>query len=233
MEYGVPQHLEEDNASGLTAWSLTLFTSMTELTPVFYFDSVDPLSFLMDREVRFVEEATGVLCRRLPLELRPAPAELADASHPLWAPRWHEATRLITLDGADLKPEACAQSRVSLHVPKLVPRSRKAHEFLLHAEAVNSGLGRAALDSVFTAFLVDGRDIGRVDVLVELGRALGLDHTETKAVLDVDRYEIDAAHFEAHANAAGIRGPACLVAHGRRLEGFHNQSTIGTFLAST
>jgi len=206
---------------------------MTELTPVFYFDAVDPLSFLMDREVRFVEEATGLLCRRLPLELRPAPAELADTTHPLWVPRWHEATRLIAADGLDLKPSASAQGRVSLHVPRLVPRSRKAHEFLLHAEAVNSGLGRAALDSVFAAFLIDGRDIGRVDVLVELGRGIGLDHTETKAVLDVDRYEIDAAHFEAQANAAGISVPGCLVADGRRLEGFHNQSTIGTFLAAT
>jgi predicted DsbA family dithiol-disulfide isomerase len=195
---------------------------MIQNEPRFYFDAVDPLSFLVDREVRAVEDETSIRVIRIPFEIRPAPAELTDATDPVWAPRYEDAQLL-------LDDPVASRAGLSLRVPKLIPRSRKAHEFFLHAE--ESGQGAAALAAVFDTFFLAGRDIGRVDVLVEIGRGLGLDLTETKAVLDVDRYEAAAGQILDEARAGGIVSVPCLVTPNARLEGFHNQATIGTLLA--
>jgi predicted DsbA family dithiol-disulfide isomerase len=74
-----------------------------------------------------------------------------------------------------------------------------------------------------------GEDIGRVDVLVDLARALGLDATEAKAVLDVDRYAQDVAALSAEA-AARVGEPPPLAFGGRVLRGFHNRDAVRTFL---
>ena len=190
------------------------FAAMIATLPKYYFDAVDPVSFLMDREIRAVEDESGLRVTRVPFELRPAPAELTDPADLCWESRWSEAQSLTA---------------ESLLVPHLVPRSRKAHELFLHAET--SGLGRAALEEIFNAFFVKGLDIGRVDILVGIGRSLGLDHTETKAVLDVDRFEAEAGHLTETADAAGVSTVPCLVTPDARLEGFHNQAAIGTLLA--
>ena len=116
----------------------------------------------------------------------------------------------------------------SLVQPDLVPRSRKAHELLLHAK--ESELGRPALDAIFDAYFLAGRDIGRIDQLVEIARSLGLDLTESKAVLDVDRYEADLRRVHQQAIEAGVTSTPALVAGTGTLQGFHNQAAIGTLL---
>ncbi len=185
----------------------------------FYFDIVDPLSYLSERELRLAEVDIGAPVERVPVELWPAPRALTDTHDPFWAPRWAAAAEVLGDDRED-----------ELQVPHLIPRSRKAHELFLHASA--KGVGAAAVERLQKAFFVEGRDIGRVDVLVEVGRALGLDHTETKAVLDVDKFEADAARHSDEARARGIVPPA-LVLGDRSLEGFHNRAALGTFLAAT
>ena len=191
---------------------------MTEPRPRLYLDVVDPLSFLMHRELQVVEEGAGTRVERIPVEVRPPPAELTDSDDPVWRPRWDRATALASDRG------------VTLRRPYLVPWSRKAHELLLHARASGADEDGQALDAVFGAYFLEGSDIGRIDVLVGIGHSLGLDLTETKAVLDVDRYEADLTTLLEEARALGVGSPPVLVGPSGLLEGFHNESAIGTFL---
>lgn len=70
-------------------------------------------------------------------------------------------------------------------LPDVRPRTRKAHEAARFAR--ERGLERPMRDAIYAAHFVEGWDIGRVDVLVEIGSTLGLDHTELKVVLDIDQ----------------------------------------------
>jgi predicted DsbA family dithiol-disulfide isomerase len=186
------------------------------VTPtLLYFDLVDPLSYLVARELetagQTLDGADALIWR--PFELRPPPTPLTTVSDPTLAKRWSRAREIA--------------KHVAFAPGELVPWTRKAHELLLYAPPERAHELRMRL---FEAYLVKGRDIGRVDVLVEAARSLGLDTTETKAVLDVDRYTAEVVEARAEAEAAGIAETPVLFRDGRRLEGFHNTTALGTFL---
>jgi len=180
-----------------------------------YFDFVDPISYLVERELGSAVEPER-LPRFEPFELLPPPAPLVDLSDPSLHERWSLARALAETRDVRFAP------------PRLVPWSRKAHElgFLARARGVERTVRRA----IYEAYLLEGRDIGRVDVLVELGIAAGLERTEAKAVLDVDRHLAEVLTARARAQEAGVRDAATLLAGAARLEGFHNASTLRTFL---
>ena len=184
--------------------------------PAFYFDFIDPLSYLVEHELGTLDGTIDARVTRVPFEVRPPPIPLTDVEDPALAPRW-EVGRSVAL-GLGL----------SLSAPRLVPWSRKAHE--LHLHAASRGLGATVRAGVFEAYFVRGQDIGRVDVLVAIGRAAGLDVTETKAVLDVDRFEKEVVAARGAAASLGIGDAPVLLLGASRLEGFHNRSTLGTFL---
>lgn len=190
---------------------------MTPTAPRLYFDLVDPLSYLLARELEALRAAADprVLPLWRPFELRPPPTPLTTVSDPSLAQRWSRA-------------EAAAGG-VSFAPGELVPWTRKAHELLLYAPDERADELRMRL---FEAYLLDGRDIGRVDVLVEEARATGLDATETKAVLDVDRHRPDVLAARAEAEAEHVSTTPVLVRAGERLEGFHNRAGLGTFLGT-
>lgn len=185
--------------------------------PRFYFDFVDPVSYLMARELEGAASASAVGVEWIGVEIVPPSHPLSTPTDPLWAERWTWARALAAEEGAPLR------------TPPLVPWTRKAHELVLHAEAA-AGRGADVRGAVFDAFFTDGLDIGRVDVLVGLARTHGLDLTETKAVLDVDRYGDEVAGRRAEALRGGVRTVPTLTVGSRMLEGFHNRASLSTFL---
>ena len=187
-------------------------------SPHLLIDVADPLSFLAHLQVKSAELKTGARVQRVPVELRPAPAELIDVDHPFWAQRW--------VRSANLADELC----LPLIKPSLVPWSRKAHELLCHAHA--SGLDETTrlLDSIFEAFLLKSKDIGRIDILLEIGHSVGLELSETKAVLDIDRYEKEVADAIEYAGSQKAGAPPVLISGPHHLKDFHNHEVIGTFL---
>lgn len=88
--------------------------------------------------------------------------------------------------------------------------TRKAHEAA--AFAASRGVGPAFRAAVFEARFAEGRDVGRVDVLVELGAGLGLDASELKVVLDLDTFAGRVAAEHDAAVRAGVEGVPTLVA---------------------
>lgn len=182
----------------------------------FFFDYLDPLSYLVNREIEAaLEGMEGVDLRRIPLELRPPPLPLLDPDGPWWRERWQAAVSV-------------AEAGSGLREPAILPWTRKAHELVSHARA--AGREDDAHRTVFEAVFRHGLDIGRVDVLVELARGLGLDPVETKAVLDVDRYAEQVAAQRGDAAGAAVDAPPALVGVGRTLRGFHNRDAVRTFL---
>lgn len=181
-----------------------------------HFDFVDPLSLLVAEVLRRVDDVDLDAVRWQPFEIRPPPMPLTTVDDPELEERWRTA-----------RTEAAALG-IAFRPPLLVPWTRKAHELVLHARA--SRLDRQLRDRLFAAHLLEGADIGRVDVLVDIAHSVGLDRTEAKAVLDVDRYEAEIAELRAAALAGGVRAVPTVTRGEKRLEGFHNAAALRTFL---
>lgn len=182
-----------------------------------YFDFVDPLSYVAFRASspeRAEEDAASV--EWVGFELRPPPTELLASDAPFWVHRLKVALSLAEPLGLLLAP------------PSLIPWSRKAHELYLHT-APDCVTDRV-LSAIFDAFFQEGRDIGRIDVLVDIAASAGFDRTETKAVLDVDRHEETILGSRRRALEAGVTDVPCRVAGGRVVEGFPDLTDLGTFL---
>jgi 2-hydroxychromene-2-carboxylate isomerase len=194
-----------------------LFAPMASPAFRLHFDFVDPLSYLVHREARAREAEGGVRLQRVGVELRPRPTPLADAADPFWAARWEAAHR--------------AAPRVPFALPGLVPWSGKAHE--LHALACERGVGPVVLEAIFEAYLLRGRDIGRIDVLLEIASDAGLDRTATKAALDVDAWEGHVGQARRTAESLGVVDLPAISWEGRLVQGFHNLTDLGTLLGGS
>lgn len=190
---------------------------MSHVAPILFFDYVDPLCYLLEVELaEALSEPGAVEPTRVPAEVCPPPSPLLDPDGPWWTTRWTAATDLADALGRTLVE------------PRILPWTRKAHELVLHAR--QHGMGAQAHAAVFEAIFGRGADIGRVDVLVELARELGLDANEAKAVLDVDRYSDEVAALGKGATEAGVEEIPALVRDTGTLRGFHNRATLRTFL---
>ena len=188
--------------------------------PTFFFDYVDPLSYLMHLEVENVRQesfAPPLGLRRVPLELRPPPLPLLDPDGPPWATRWGAATVEAPRIGVTLAA-----------APQFLPWTRKAHELALLAQ--ERGIGDAAHRALFEAVFVRGDDVGRVDVLVAIGERLGLPGGAVKVALDVDHFAAGVEAARRVAADAGVTCPPALAVGGRLLQGFHNHDAMRTFL---
>ena len=103
-----------------------------------------------------------------------------------------------------------AELGLEARLPVVFPRTRKAHEAAHHGRRL--GIGTALHDALFRAYFVDARDIGRIDVLVELGESLGIERSSLKVELDIDQYTDAVLAEERAAAELGIRAvPAYVV----------------------
>ena len=204
------QPLPDTRASGR-------FASMPTPDPVhLFFDYVDPASFLVERHLSSVENSLSITAERIPFEVRPPPTPMVDPRSPEWRTLWEKAGATALEEG------------VTLANPRLVPWTRKAHELALHAR--EDGHDVTVHRALFEAFLLEGRDIGRVDVLLEIAVGHGLDGSHTKAVLDVDRHSPMVTAARARAERLGVRGVPTLRTGDQTLEGLQSYGTILAFL---
>ena len=184
-----------------------------------YLDYIDPGSFLMDRRTGAVERDLEITVERLPWEVRRPPEPLLDAGDPAWVQYWQE----MAAQGRQMGLEMVA--------PALVPWTRKAHELALPAR--EKGCFDSVHRALMNAFHLEGVDLGRVDVLVELGKAAGLERTETKAVLDVDRHAEVLAEVRSGGARSGVRGVPTMVCGDAVLEGVRTEVEIRDFLTDS
>lgn len=166
---------------------------MAAVPVVVFSDFACPFSYVTEAALRRMQAAGEVEPTHLAWELYPLPAPLPAAD----AGEWLNALRPL----AD-------ELGLPLHVPAPV-RTRKAHEAA--AFAASRGAGPAMREALFAAHFGQGRDIGRIDVLVEIGAAAGLDASELKVVLDVDAFSARVAAEQEAGRGAGVEGVPTVV----------------------
>ncbi len=198
----------------------------------FAFDFVDPGSYLVAELLhRWLPGglAEGVPpVHLLPLELNTPPDPLISPSEEGWR-AMHEALA-----------EEARLFEIPFSPPAFVPWTRKAHELAMHAEEGETREGDHPDGDtarpipmhlrLFRARFVEGRDLGRVDVLVEVADEAGLDPAEVRTVLGVDRFEPAVREARSEAMEMEIRGVPTLLHGSRRMEGFRTAEEMKTFL---
>jgi len=210
--------LSRPGPASLSVSTPVAWSAVTSIRIRFVFDYVDPGSYLV-RELlaRWSRERNVRLdLVHAPLELVRPPAARPSTEDPAWR-RLQEAMRTIA-----------AEKGIPFSPPASVPWTRKAHELAFHAE--EKGCFDAVHRSLFEAYFHRARDIGRVDVLVELAREQGLDPSETRVVLGVDRFLSSMEEGRERLLGEGFRGVPTLESNQRRLEGFTDVESLYTFL---
>ena len=102
--------------------------------------------------------------------------------------------------------------------------SRLAQELAKWAETEPGGL--ALHDRLYRTYFVDGRNIGDVDVLVELATAVGLSDAEARRVLDERRFK-DAVDADwTLSNRSGVTGVPTFVAGGHQVVGAQPEAVL-------
>lgn len=172
---------------------------MAAVPVVVFSDFTCPFSYVTEAALQRLEDEGRAAPVYAAFELFPAPSPLPAIGED---EAWPDA--LLAL---------AAEAGVELRTDRVPARTRKAHEAAKLAE--QKGVGREMRRSLYAAHFRDGRDIGRIDVLVELAAALGLDLSEAKAVLDVDAFTAAVERDEALARRAGVEAtPALIVGAG-------------------
>lgn len=103
-----------------------------------------------------------------------------------------------------------------------------AHQFLHLARA--HGVQSAAYERLFRAYFEQGRHVGRVDDLTELGTEIGLDATEVRDALTDQRYLSAVRADQASAVEIGVRGVPFYLVDGRH--GVRGAADPSEFLAA-
>ena len=179
----------------------------------FYYDYVEPVSYLMNARLgRLLEGRSRPRVIFHPFELCPPPLPMLDPNEDRWKTRWELARAEMESLGEEML------------LPRIIPWSRKAHELARHAEV--EGRFPELHDLIFRAYHLHGKDIGRVDVLVELAGEAGLDRSRTKAVLDVDRYGSAVGGEAEEASRGGVRKIPAILGGEEKLEGCHAEEEV-------
>ena len=97
--------------------------------------------------------------------------------------------------------------------------SRNAQELGKWAE--KQGVIEPFHDAVYRAYFVDGKNIARIDVLLEIAASLGLDEAEAKQVLVEKRCAAAVDTDWEKAYAAGVTAVPTTIYKGRSLVGFN------------
>ena len=135
-------------------------------------------------------------------ELRPEPEPTLDPNAEYLHRVWNQS----------VYPMAEARG-LSLKLPPVQPRSRKAHEAAEFARG--AGLLDSMNQALFKAFFEEGRDLADPDILLDIGRSVGLDADDLREALASGRCTQQVLEDQQLARQIGISGvPALIVTAG-------------------
>jgi predicted DsbA family dithiol-disulfide isomerase len=170
-----------------------------DTTLLVFADYVCPFCHLAESVLERVAGETGVEHVSAAFELRPAGTVLPSVDEPWMRAAWSRTVEPLA-----------RELGVEMTYPRVVTRTRKAHEAAAYATAHDAG--PAMRRAIYRAYWRDGRDIGRIDVLMELARDVGLEPAGMKVALDIDQWTERVERDVALAAQLGVRGvPAYLL----------------------
>ncbi len=153
-------------------------------------------------------EGKDVEVEWIPFELRPEPVPTLDPNSDYIRHAWHESVKPIS-----------QKLGVEMNLPPVQPRTHLAFEGFQYAK--EHGKANDYNHRISQAFFVEGRDIGQLDVLVDLAEEIGLNGTEYRAALESRKYK--ERHQEALRNSTeqGIRAVPTFMIGERKLQGLY------------
>ncbi|MDE2805760.1 MAG: DsbA family protein [Gemmatimonadota bacterium] len=178
--------------------------------PVLFFDFTDPGSYLASHLLD--RAGADDRCVWHGLELRPPPRALVDTCDRDW-----QSYHALAADSA-------GKRGIPMNTPTFVPWTRKAHELAEFAR--EEDCYHAVRRALFEAHFVDRRDIGRIDLLVEVAAAAGLDSSGAKAALDVDRFAATVQGRRELAKNWNVAEVPAVVHGTRRIEGMKSPARV-------
>ena len=182
-------------------------------------DYVCPFCYLGDAALGQVEADLPLPVERRAFELRPPGTRLPDLASGYYRPTFEEA----------VVPWA-ERLGVEVRWNPEPARTRKAHEAATFARA--QGRFDAMHRALYRAYWVEGRDIGRIDVLAEIGAEAGLDALELRVALDVDGHAEAVRAEAAEAASLGIRAVPVYRIGAEQLTGLREPETLKTWVAA-
>lgn len=158
-------------------------------------DYVCPFCYLQLPEIRRLEQSLGALIELhwRAFELRPTPNPTLDPAGDYMRSTWQRSVYPMERERG-----------MALQLPPVQPYSRRALEAAMFAGAQNA-FDRMH-EAIFSAFFVHGRDIGDIDVLVEIGENAGLPADELRRALFDQRYTAEVEDDQKLAYELGISG---------------------------
>lgn len=162
---------------------------------LFFHDFASPYCRLALHAVSDAAERAGLEVRPVPYELWPAPDPLPALDAPGLVEELETAGTLADRWG------------VPFHAPPRIPRTRKAHEAVAFAlDRSDPARVMAVMRGIYDAVWERGLDVARLDVLVDIGDAAGLDREALHVALGMDTFEPDVVREEHAALGAEIPG---------------------------
>jgi predicted DsbA family dithiol-disulfide isomerase len=159
---------------------------------ILFADYVCPFCYLAEVGAARLREG-GIEVRSAAFELRPPGTPLPDAREPWMTRAWRQSVEPLA-----------AEIGVSMAQPALMTRTRKAHEAAAYARS--QGMHDRMHAALYAAYWQDARDIGRIDVLVDIARESGLDPSGLRVALDIDQFTEQVEQDEAWAARLGLAG---------------------------
>jgi predicted DsbA family dithiol-disulfide isomerase len=169
-------------------------------------DYVCPFCYL---ELPVLDQARSELGERIEIdwrafELRPEPTPTLDPDGEYLHRVWKQSVYPM------------AEERgLTLRLPPVQPYSRKAHEAAEFAR--QAGQFDFMHRALFRAFFEDGRDLASLDVLLDIGRAAGLQARDMRDALESGRHAGKVLEDQRLAQEIGVSGvPALVISAGRQ-----------------
>ncbi|MBW4488598.1 MAG: DsbA family oxidoreductase [Trichocoleus desertorum ATA4-8-CV12] len=133
-------------------------------------------------------------------ELRPDPIPTLDPQGEYLRTTWERAVYPMAKERG-----------VTLHLPPVQPRSRKALEAAEFAR--DRGCFEAMHHALFRAFFEDGLDLNHLDILLAIATSIGLDREALSTALETGQYTERVINDQALAHKLGISGVPALLIH--------------------
>ncbi len=153
-------------------------------------------------------EGKDVEVEWMPYELRPDPTPTLDPDSDYIRNAWHQSVKPIS-----------QKLGVEMNLPPVQPRTHLPFEGFQYAK--EQGKANEYNHRILKAFFVEGKDIGQIDILVDLAEEVGLDGTEYRKVLDSRTYK--EQHQEALRTAVqkDIRAVPTFFIGDRKIQGLY------------
>jgi predicted DsbA family dithiol-disulfide isomerase len=181
-----------------------------------YTDTVCPWCYLGKRRLELAVAARPQYEPKVtwrPFELNPdLPAEGVERG-PYLAAKLGDTERILAAE-TELKRQGEASGiEFRFDLIERMPNTRRSH--LLIAHAARSGRQTAVHERVMRGYFEEGRDIGDIEVLVELGVQAGLAERESRAALVLRSGQDGVIAAQRHAGVLGITGVPTFIFDGQ------------------